>query len=201
MTQDSKSQEEELAELRNELLLSLKPYEFKENFTLQDLVDELDGSDKKPQAAKRFRSAGEHCADSRSTAFTFLFIGIPGLAASIASILGVLHLPLQGSAIYTMAVLFTGFILFGLYSIKKSQKYFSAIKEEEAQIKAIKKWYHEVGVSTANLLIAEETDPAGEERYLRKYSIVGLILKKQFPNAAEDLLDKLAADLTDETES
>ena len=100
-----------------------------------------------------------------------------------------------------MAVLFAVFIVIGLYSIKKSHKYFSAIKKEEAQIKSIKKWYRETGKHTAGLLIAEETDLADEEMYLRKYNIIDVILKKHFPDAPEALLDKLAADLCDETES
>ena len=54
---------------------------------------------------------------------------------------------------------------------------------------------------TAGLLIAEETDLADEEMYLRKYNIIDVILKKHFPDAPEALLDKLAADLCDETES
>lgn len=37
--------------------------------------------------------------------------------------------------------------------------------------------------------------------YLRKYNIIDVILKKHFPDAPEALLDKLAADLCDETES
>ena len=83
MNQEPKSQEEELAELKKELMSSLKPYAFKEDFTLQDLVDELDGSDKKPQSARVFKSARERYANARSTAFTFIFIGILGLATSI----------------------------------------------------------------------------------------------------------------------
>lgn len=44
-------------------------------------------------------------------------------------------------------------------------------------------------------------DLADEEMYLRKYNIIDVILKKHFPDAPEALLDKLAADLCDETES
>ena len=83
MNQEPKSQEEELAELKKELMSSLKPYAFKEDFTLQDLVDELDGSDKKPQSARVFKSARERYANARSAAFTFIFIGILGLTTSI----------------------------------------------------------------------------------------------------------------------
>ena len=45
--------------------------------------EELDGSDKKPQSARLFKSARERYANARSTAFTFIFIGILGLTTSI----------------------------------------------------------------------------------------------------------------------
>lgn len=186
-----------------ELLDSLKPYAFKEDFTMEDLVNELDGSDKKPQSAKLFKSARERYADARSTAFTFLFIGGIGLAASISNITGILHFPLHGFAIYTMTAVFAIFVFVGLYSMKESKKYLSAIGKEEAQMKAIRKWYRENGVNSAELraLETQSFTEKEEELYLKKYKIIGELLKKQFPDADPTLLDKLASDFCDETES
>ncbi len=47
------------------------------------LEKELDGSDKKPQSARLFKSAWERYTNARSTAFTLIFIGILGLTTSI----------------------------------------------------------------------------------------------------------------------
>ena len=186
--------------LKEELLDSLKPYAFKEDFTMQDLVDELEGSDRRPEEAKKYKSARERYADARSTAFTFMFIGGLGLAAMILDMTGILHMPLDGFAVYTMAGLFAVFFLFGAASMKKSKKLLTAIGEEQTLIHEIKKWYHIDGIREDVLSGLEKSsaDESEEEWYLRKYRTICLLLKKQFPDADEHLLDKLASDFCEE---
>lgn len=186
--------------LKEELLDSIKPYEFKEDFTMQDLVDDLDGSGKRPEEAKKYKSAMERYANARSTAFSFLVIGGLGLAAMILDMAGILNMPLQGFAVYTMAGVFALFFLFGAASIIKSKKLLPAVGKEQAQINAIKKWYHTDGAHRDAMsgLDKKAADEAEEEWYLRKYRTICLLLKKQFPDADEQLLDKLAADFCEE---
>lgn len=186
--------------LRDELLEGLKPYEFKEDFTMQDLVDEMDGSDKRPQEAKKYKSAMDRYADARSTAFSFLVIGVLGLAAMILDITGTLNMPLQGFAVYTMAGLFALFFLFGAASIIKSKKLLPDIRKEQAQINAIQKWYHTDGIHEEAMSALEKrpSDESEEEWYLRKYRTVCLLLKKHFPDVNEQLIDKLASDFCEE---
>lgn len=186
--------------LKEELLDSLKPYEFKDDFTMQDLVDELDGSDKKPQAAKLYKSAEERYADSRSSAFAFLFIGSLGLAATVLDIVGVFSFPFHGFAVYTMAAVFAVFCIIGLVSVKNSKKILSSIADEQAQIQAIREWYQSDGIHADALAALEEhfTDEPDEVRYLQKYEIIRTLLKGQFPEADEALTDKLASDFCEE---
>ena len=61
--------------LGSELMDSLKPYAFKEDFTMQDLVDDLEDTDGIPKSAKLYKSARDYYADARSTAFAFFLIG------------------------------------------------------------------------------------------------------------------------------
>lgn len=186
--------------LKEELLDSLKPYAFKEDFTMQDLVDELDSSDKRPPSAKLYKSAKERYADARSTAFSFLLVGGLGLAAMVLDIAGIFSLPFHGFAVYTMTAVFGIFFLIGLVSMKKSKKLLSSIAEEQAQIRIIQKWYQTDGIHADTLTDLEKhfTDESAEERYLKKYDVVRTLLKNQFPNVDETLLDKLASDFCEE---
>lgn len=167
---------------------------------MQDLVDELDGSDKKPKASKLYKSAEERYADSRSSAFSFLFIGGLGLAATVLDIAGVFHFPFHGFAVYTMAAIFAVFCVIGLISMKNSKKYLSSIGEEQAQIQAIKKWYQTDGIHSDALAALNEhfTEEPEEARYLQKYELICTLLKGQFPEVDETLLDKLASDFCEE---
>lgn len=186
--------------LKEELLDSLKPYTFKEDFTMQDLVDELDGSDKKPKAAKLYKSAEERYADARSSAFSFLLVGGLGLVATVLDIVGVFDFPFHGFAVYTMAAVFAVFVLISFASMKNAKKLLAAIGEEHAQIQAIQTWYQTDGIHADALAALEErfTDEPEEARYLQKYEIVRTLLKGQFPEVEEALLDKLASDFCEE---
>ena len=192
---------QDMVSLRNELLDSLKPYAFKEDFTMQDLVDELDGSDKKPQSAKLYKSARDRYADARSTAFSFLFIGGIGLAVSVLNLVGIFTLPLHGFAVYTMTAVFSIFVLIGLFSMKESQKHLAAIGKEQDQIQAVKKWYREDGIHADVLCSLETSNEPEEERYLKKYKMIGELLRSQFPDVEEALLDQRASDFCEATVS
>lgn len=186
--------------LKEELMESIQPYAFKEDFTMQDLVDELDGSDKRPEEAKKYKSAVDRYADARSRAFSSLFIGVLGLAAMILDLTGVLNMPLHGFAVYTMAGVFALFALYGIVSVMKSKKLLPLIGKEQTQINEIKKWYYADGVHKNTLSGLEKrlSDESEEEWYLRKYRTICVLLKKQFPNEDEQLLDKLASDFCEE---
>ena len=186
--------------LKEELLDSIKPYEFKDDFTMQDLMDELDGSDKRPEEVKKYKSARDRYADARSRAFSFLFIGVIGLAAMILDMVNILHMPLQGFAVYTMAGVFAIFFLLGVSYIMKSKKLLPVMKKEQALIYEIKKWYHAEGVheDRSTGLDQKQVDESEEEWFLRRYQTICMILKKQFPNTDEQLLDKLASDFCEE---
>lgn len=186
--------------LKEEILDSLKPYEFKEDFTMQDLVDELDGSDKKPKSAKLYKSPAERYADNRSSAFAFLFVGGLGMAAMILSLVGVIAVPFHDFAVFTMTAVFAVFLVIGMISMKNSKKLLPVIQQEREQIQAIQKWYQTDGIHADALAALEEhfTDEPEEAHYLQKYEIVRTLLKGQFPEVEEALLDKLASDFCEE---
>jgi len=176
-----------MSALGSELMDSLKPYAFKEDFTMQDLVDDLEDTDGIPKSAKVYKSARDYYADARSTAFAFFFIGFLGLAATISDIVGIISFPLPGLALYTMTIIFAVFVLIGVYSMGRAKKYLVNIQEEDALTNRIKKWYYTIGMPSV------ENENSS---FLRKYERIRVLLKNQFPNVNEAFLDKLAADFS-----
>lgn len=173
--------------LGSELMDSLKPYAFKEDFTMQDLVDDLEDTDGIPKSAKLYKSARDYYADARSTAFAFFFIGFLGLAATISDMVGIINFPLPGLALYTMTIIFAVFVLICVYSMRRAKKYFVNIQEEDALANSIKKWYY-----TAEM----HSDEKENHSFPQKYERIRVLLKNQFPNVDEAFLDKLAADFS-----
>lgn len=194
------SELQDVTDLKNELLDSLQPYSFKEDFTMEDLVNDLDETDIKPISAKRYKGAREYYADARSKSFAFFLIGIFGLTATILSIAGVINLQLPGFSLYVMLGVFLGFINVGIYSLRKSRSYLQKIKEEDSIIKSVKTWYFHTGINH-ELLSSFDGAMSGisvKELYLKKYEIVRSLLKKQFADIDPALLDQLASEFCDD---
>ena len=153
----------------------------------------LDGPIKRPDESKLFKTVEERCADARSTAMTLLLVGVLGLAAMILAITGSLHLPLPEIAPYSMSVLFLAFL--GV-----AKKILAEGPPEHARIKNIKKWFETEGIAAPEIAELPVTVPVNEleSLYRKKYEAIKEVLHKQFSEEDVKLLDKLAADFSED---
>ena len=154
----------------------------------------LDGPIKRPDESKLFKTVEERCADARSTAMTLL------LAAMILAITGSLQLPLPKIAPYSMSVLFLAFIGVAVAQIQKSKKILAEGPAEHARIKNIKKWFETEGIAAPEIAELPVTVPVNEleSLYRKKYEAIKEVLHKQFSEEDVKLLDKLAADFSED---
>ena len=118
----------------------------------------------------------------------------------ILAFAGVFTLPFHNFALVTMTVLFAVFAVIGMVSLKNSKKIHASIGKEHARIQEIRDWYQADGIHSDVLAALEEhfTDEADEDRYLQRYEMVRTLLKGQFPEESDVLLDKLASDFCEE---
>ena len=160
----------------------------------------LDGPIKRPDESKLFKTVEERCADARSTAMTLLLVGVLGLAAMILAITGSLQLPLPKIAPYSMSVLFLAFIGVAVAQIQKSKKILTEGPAEHARIKNIKKWFETEGIAAPEIAELPVTVPINEleSLYRKKYEAIKVVLHKQFSEEDVKLLDKLAADFSED---
>ena len=160
----------------------------------------LDGPIKRPDESKLFKTVEERCADAKSTAMTLLLVGVLGLAAMILAITGSLQLPLPKIAPYSMSVLFLAFIAVAVVQIQKSKKILAEGPAEHARIRNIKNWFESEGISSPEITALPATVPVSELEalYRKKYEAIKEVLHKQFPDENVKLLDKLAADFSED---
>lgn len=160
----------------------------------------LDGPIKRPDESKLFKTVEERCADAKSTAMTLLLVGVLGLAAMILAITGTLQLPLPELAPYSMCVLFLIFIVVAVVQMQKSKKILAEGPAEHARIKNIKKWFESEGISAPEITALPVTVPVSELEalYRKKYEAIKTVLHKQFADEDGKLLDKLAADFSED---
>ena len=160
----------------------------------------LDGPIKRPDESKLFKTVEERCADARSTAMTLLLVGILGLAAMILAITGSLQLPLPKIAPYSMSVLFLAFIAVAVVLIQKSKKIMAEGPAEHARIRTIKNWFETDGISSEEIVTLPVHVPVTELEtlYRKKYEAIKTVLHKHFPEEDGQLLDKLAADFSED---
>lgn len=168
-----------------------------EEFTLENI---LDGPVKKPASSKIYKSPEERYADAHTTAVAFFAVGGIGLALMILTLAGILSLPINHFALYSMSVFFLIFLVVGFFSQRSSKKILALSGAERARVKKITDWYEAEGIHADALkkLIEEADKDAPEVFYLQKYELLQQLLRQQFPDENEALLDKLASDFSEE---
>lgn len=160
----------------------------------------LDGPVKRPEESRLFKTVEERCADAKSTALTLMLVGILGLAAMVLAITGALQLPLPKIAPYSMSVLFLVFIAVAVLQMQNSKKILAEGPAEHARIKKIKNWFESEGISAPEITALPATVPVSELEalYRKKYEAIKEVLHKQFADEDGKLLDKLAADFSED---
>lgn len=193
--------EPEKKKTRQDILNELdmpNPYEMGDNFTMEDMMRDLDGNWKKPEGSKLYKSPQMRYADLRSSASSFLMVGVLGVLVVILILTGILSLPFNNFMPAVMLCLFVGCIVCGILSMKKANEVKATIPAELAYIKKVSDWYHSEARPANAELDAVDSSLYIEERYLKRYNIIRDLLEKQFPETESSLLDKLASDFCEE---
>lgn len=169
-------------------------YEFPEDFDPRAV---LEGAKEKPAHVKPYQSPEERYADMRSSAWTFLAVGGIGFVVMLLALMGILSFPFHDFALIVMLLLFVAFLVIGFVSLKNAKKLKALASSEHELIERITDWYHSEGVQT-EAITSLDTSLSEELFYLQKYEAVCQIIKEQFPDLGDDLLNKLTSDFCEE---
>ena len=139
-----------------------------------------------------YTSAQSRHAETRSSAWTFLFIGSIGFVIMTLALTGVIHLPLHTFALVTMEVMFICFLAVSAMSFKNAKKILSEVSSEEDLADRIKAWAKE------NLIIEELTsDLDADTTEEMKYFMVSEVIREKIMTAFPEVDDSYAEELTE----
>lgn len=176
-------------------------YEFPEDFdpraVLEALSEDSEQTAKKAEPSKLYKAPEERYADMHSSAWTFLLVGAAGLIFMILCWMDIIQLPVYDFVLIVMTALFVIFIGVGIVSWQSAQKIKASIASENAFTEEVISWYHTTGCKAPAL--QEMPDDLSEELlYFQKSEIIRGLLKEQFPQLDQALLEKLTDDFCEE---
>ncbi|MCI9134778.1 MAG: hypothetical protein HFI31_11435 [Lachnospiraceae bacterium] len=168
-------------------------YTFPEDFDPRSVLEPKE----RPEPARLYKSPQERYADLKSSAWTFLLMGGAGLVIMILGWAGVLRLPLAPFALGVMTALFAAFVGIGIVSFRNAGKLRENIDAENAFTDSVIQWYHTEGQKSP-AWNALNTDQPEELLYLQKSELIQQLIKEQFPQIDQALLEKLSDDFCEE---
>ena len=129
--------------------------------------------------------------DSKSTAYTFLFVGAAGVVFLILMNTGVIDIPMTNymkiMMTVVMSILFLIFLVIGFLHFKGLKQMSADAQAEEDKTSEIMNWFltsYSGEVLDNSLAIPESM--AMEQLYFIRYERMKVLLDAQYPNLAED---------------
>lgn len=137
------------------------------------------------------KSMSERYEDAKSSAMTFLPVGILGLGVSILCMMGIVKLPLSTLSLYVLAAICVAAIIYGAINAACISKYKTNAESENSLMEDCRSWCREH-------LHADQIDNAipgvlGEEkeiRYFKRTEYMKSMIHHEFPNLATGLLEE-----------
>lgn len=134
--------------------------------------------------------------DVRSTAYTFLLVGVAGLVLIILIDTGVIQLQLADymriMTTLVMGGMFIAFIIVGILSFAQLKKLNQSVTTEADMTARITDWF--LGTYTAagidEAAVTEEDTPQAQ-LYYDRYDFMKSAILEQFPDIQEDFLDHM----------
>lgn len=129
--------------------------------------------------------------DMKSTAYTFLFVGILGIAALVFIALGLIPLAIAGyikALLYViMGILFILFIIVGVSSAKAMKKLSNEADEEEKTSLEILEWFLTSFLSAdIEDFVKTFSSLSEDEIYFKRYEFIQSKINDKFPDISSD---------------
>ncbi len=159
-------------------------------FDKEEISEVLENSMKKPVKTVTYVRKEEQYRDLKSTAYTFLFVSIVGIAVLILNIVGVIQI-FNGILPYiVMGLLFIIFLGIGFQSLFSSKKIQTQVAEENQVTEAINNWLSQsVTLELLDSLTSEETSE--EIQFFKKLEMMKKMIIEHFGELDDSYLDLL----------
>lgn len=139
-----------------------------------------------------YTSAKSRHAETKSSAWTFLFLGAVGFVIMTLALIGVIHIPLHTFALVVMEAMFIGFLFVSVISFKNVKKLQAEITDEADLEARVMSWAKE------NLIVDELTaDLDADTADEMKYFMVSELIREKIMTAFPEVDDSYAEELTE----
>ena len=146
-----------------------------------------------------YTNAEDSFNENMSTAWSFLGIGAAGFIFTLLNILGVLNIMQGFMQKGIAALLFLGFIIYGITVIRSKKDMLAKVEKEKADRKKYTDWMKEK--FTEEVLSSLGTmEASAEELELLQINYMSEELVKHFPEINPNFADRLAEDFFEEKE-
>jgi len=139
--------------------------------------------------------------DYKSSAYTLFLVGGIGLLLIILHAVGVIPFALSGTNKYmmylVMGALFVIFIISGIMALRSAKKFEVMDVEEKDLMKEIEAFLETITIEALDRDFNWDSDATVEMKYFNRMARLKSILEMKFPDAAQDMLDKMADDYYD----
>ena len=139
-----------------------------------------------------YTSAKSRQAETKSSAWTFLFLGTIGFVIMTLALIGVIHIPLHTFAIVVMEAMFACFLIVAAVSFKNVKKLQTKITDEEDLADRVMNWAKEN--LNAEALTADMDEDTTDEM---KYFMVSEVIREKIMTAFPEVDDSYAEELTE----
>lgn len=139
-----------------------------------------------------YTSAKSRQSETKSSAWTFLFIGSIGFVIMTLALSGVIQLPLHTFALVVMEAMFAAFLVVAVISFKNAKRLQAEISSEEDLADRVKIWAKE-NLNAEELAADLDADTTDE----MKYFMVSEVIREKIMVAFPEVDDSYAEELTE----
>jgi uncharacterized membrane protein YvbJ len=139
--------------------------------------------------------------DTKSTAYTFLIIGIIGIIALVLIGLDIIHLNMESYMKIlmniVMGILFVIFITIGFIYQRRLKTLKEEINQENSLTEEILEWFLANHPASDIDAVIGDTSKKEEQLFFARYEVMMKLLKKKYPELEESYADHMIEELYD----
>lgn len=144
-----------------------------------------------------YTSAKTKHSETKSSAWTFLFVGGVGFLVITLALVGIIKLPLNIFSLAIMEAMFLIFLIIAALSFKNAMKMLDEISREDNLETRIQAWMKE-NLTVENLTAELEEDTSEEMKYFMVSERMREQLMQAFPEVDDAYAEKLTEDFYNE---